>query len=285
MLQSVPARRSGFSLVELLVVIGVLGVLLGLFLPAVQRVRESAARAECLNNLKQIGLALHHFHDVNGQFPPLPARSDKDPHALLTWRALLLPQVEQESLWAVSRRACDLEPRPWRNPPHVGMTTVIKLFVCPSDGRLRSPLRDHQAVPAAYSSYYGVTGGYSLDGTLGMSPGIRLSTVRDGTSNTLLAGERPPPDTLESGLWYAKTRFLDHGLSVVELSAPADPCRGLFRFGPGRTDNRCDQYHFWSLHPGGANFVFADGSARYLPYSAEPIMLSLATRSGGEVVN
>lgn len=108
-----------------------------------------------------------------------------------------------------------------------------------------------------------------------------------------MVGERPPPDSLEAGPWYPRFersilgRFHGptQGLLVEQQAFIGDTCRDLFRFGPGRTDNPCDRYHFWSLHTGGANFAFADGSVRYLPYSTQPIMIPLATRNGGETVS
>lgn len=91
-------RRSGFTLVESLVAIGIIGVLLGLTLPAVQRARESALRAGCLNNLRQIGIALHHFHAIHRQFPPLDSNAP-DPNAILGWMPLILAQLENESAY------------------------------------------------------------------------------------------------------------------------------------------------------------------------------------------
>src|SRR6266540_4669361 len=143
-------RRLGSSLIELLVVIGVIGILIGLLLPAVQQVRESASRLSCLNNQKQIGLALHNFHDTHGQLPPLPVRSPSgaDPNARLGWMALILPQMEQEALYRASADACRIDPDPLHNPPHVGLATVVRSYVCPDDNRLLAPLTDRFGVRA-----------------------------------------------------------------------------------------------------------------------------------------
>jgi prepilin-type N-terminal cleavage/methylation domain-containing protein len=285
---SYSAARAGFSLIELLVVIGLLGVLVGLLMPAVQRVREAASRASCLNNLRQIGLALTGFHDTYGQLPPLPARGAiGDPNAILSWRALILPYIEQNNLWAVTEAACRAQSDPWQNPPHVALDTVIKLFVCPSDGRLFASQSGPNAIRATLTSYIGVAGGrFQWNGMLGMpGPGIQFRSVTDGLSNTLMVGERPPPDTYESGQWYPGGWQPDMGLPVVLASVPRENCEGPFQYGPGRTDNRCDQFHFWSLHSGGGNFLVADCSARFIPYTAESIMSALATRGGGEPVS
>lgn len=289
------AVRYGFNLIELLVVIGVTGLLASLLLPAVQSVREAAARTQCQNNIRQIGLALHNHHDSYGRFPPQPAKNQNDPNFSLNWMALILPEIEQNALWATTEEAFRIQPQwPYDNPPHLASASVVKIYVCPDDPRLLSPLHDRDGITAAYTSYLGVSGGQGYsDGTLGIEPGVRFADITDGTSQTLMVGERPPPASLQAGWWYSKMRPLgvwgrlygpDDGMPVVALPIPGEPCEGPFRFGPGRIDNPCDRYHFWSLHPGGANFLFADGSVHFLSYSAVPIMVPLATRAGGEVV-
>ena len=290
--------RNGFSLVELLTCIGIITLLLGLLLPAIQRSRETQARLACTSNLKQIGLALHNYHGDLGRLPPAPAqynRISSDPNARLSWTALILPYVEQNALWSKSVAALRLDMSPWHNPPHVGLATVIRLYVCPTDSRLTNALTDANGITAAFTSYLGVSGGTSDNGVLGWPrPGIRLADIRDGTSNTLMVGERPPPDTLQAGWWYTGAsdgswmprRGPDEGFPVAGVTfIPGDPCQGPFKFGPGRTDNACDRFHFWSLHQGGANFLFADGSCRFLPHSAERLMNALGTRAGGEIVD
>jgi prepilin-type processing-associated H-X9-DG protein len=280
------SRRVAFSLVELLIVIGLIGLLLALLLPAVQRVRQSAARLQCANNLKQIGIGLHHFHDMHGRLPPLPTKkgSPGDPNALLSWRVLILPQVDQYSLWLTSFEACRIDPSASKNPPHVGLSTVVPIYVCPSDSRLLSPLLDPSGHTLAYSSYLGVAGArLAADGVLGPVPGIRLADIIDGTSQTLMVGERPPPEALESGSWYTNT-YPDDTITVEGQNIPNQVCNPPFHFGPGQLSNPCDQFHFWSLHPSGANFLFADGSVHFITYDAAPIIPALATRNGGEVV-
>ncbi len=294
--------RSGFSLVELMVVIGVIGILAGLILPAVQHVRASAARISCLNNLKQIGLALHHFHDAYGRFPPLPAPSPNagDPNNYLSWMALILPHMDQESLYRASAHACAVDTDPLHNPPHTGLTTVIPAYVCPADGRLFVAHTDRFQIRAALTSYIGNGGAVSrtakhgfqgFAGVFGETPGCRLSQFTDGTSQTLMVSERPPPDSFQAGWWYPVWWYLsgDRGPNNYLVFGGRnvqgeDGCPVSRVFGPGRTDNPCDRHHLWSMHPGGANFLFVDASARFLPYSAEPLVIPLATRNGGEIV-
>lgn len=295
-----PKCRRGFTLIEILVVIGVVGILIGLLLPAVQATRAASDRLGCLNNFKQIGLALHHYHDTHGRLPAGPPAGTIDLRktSILSWRTMILPQLDQKPLWEQTTAALESEPRnPFENPPHVGLSTVIRIYLCPSDGRLSSPITDKDGIAAAYTDYIGVRGGLGFDGVLSIPRGIRLVDIRDGTANTLMAGERPPPDTFQAGKWYtwrlANTYwgFLDgpdeslHSLSPVTTQF-GDPCSGgiPFSFGPGRISNPCDRHHFWSLHPGGGNFLFADGSCRLLKYSARDILPALATRAGGEVV-
>ncbi len=287
------AARCAFSVLELVVVIAILGIVIGLILPAVQSSRAAAARVSCLNNMRQIGTALHMYHDQHRRLPParrINLSGDGDAYKLLTWRVFILPQVEQDPLWRATEDACRSEWRTWRNPPHIGNDKVISVFICPSDGRLLSPFRwssqwpEYDGRMLTYSSYCGVRGAGSGPGLLGNYPSIRFADVTDGLSNTLMCGERPPPDTFESGMWYVRWQSIDDALSIDSPGAPMEPCGPSSQFGPGRTDNRCDQFHFWSLHPGGANFVMADGSGRFVRYSAAPIMAALATRAGGEQV-
>ncbi len=298
------SNRQAFSLVEVLVVIGIIGVMLGFLLPAVQKVRDSAQRLSCQNNLRQIGLALHSFHDANGRLPHGPFLDENrqlvNP---IPWMAQILPHLEQEELWKITEAAYVSHPMdPNANPPHTGLTTVIKTYLCPADGRLDNPLPNRDGFSIACTSYMGVAGSFYMivagslnkggPGVMGNDYGIRLSDILDGTSNTLAVGERPPPDSLQAGSWYSmfgtRNGFWgmlygpQHYMPVVCMSSPGD-CPGS-EYGPGRVENPCDRRHFWSLHQGGANFLFADGGCRYLRYDAKTILPALSTRSDGEIV-
>ncbi len=269
--------------------------------PTATETAKKESRTVELNNLKQVGLALHNYHGVHGQFPPLPVRPGRnaDPNVLLGWMVLILPQLDQDGLYKASEQACLSDPNPLHNPPHLGLATVVRPYACPADGRLSTPLTDVYGVTASYTSYIGITGTLppgarvGLDGVLGDNRATRLAQITDGTSQTIMVGERPPPASLQAGWWYSgyvahvqghrgpNNSFVLGGGTFY----PSDPCVvGKGTFGPGRLDNPCDRFHLWSLHSGGANFLFADASARYLPYSAEPLMMALGSRSGGEIV-
>ncbi len=287
--------RSAATLIELLVVLGILGVLVGLLLSAVQNVRGAAARAVCRNNLRQIAIACHNYEAAHGSLPPAgrPLIAFRMPPDI-SWPVILLPYIEQDALYQQTLSAYRAEFRGYLNPPHVGLAMVIKTYVCPSDGRLSTPITDDKGYTAAYGSYEAVGGGTTFDGAMRDPRGVRMGEITDGTSSTLLVGERPPRGKYLAGNWY-DTVLPGNDYEVTEgggglwLLLAAQPynaytCTGPFRFGPGRVENPCDFFHFWSLHPGGAHFAFCDGSVRFLPYSAEPVMIQLATRAGGESV-
>lgn len=290
-------HRGGFTLIELLVVIAIIGVLVGLLLPAVQKVRSSAARISCTNNLKQIGLALHNYYDVNGSLPPgitPPLKGEPFPH--MGWLTRVLPYVEQQPLWNLTLTA--YEERPF-NPyelPHYGFMTPIKLFSCPSDGRADGIHSTHNGFRVALTDYLGVDGTnfQTFDGVLYWASRVRLTDITDGTSNTLMVGERPPSPDFWYGWWYAAEGQVNSGsgdtvLGSRELRVPDDQYTpgcpsGPYHFVRGNLNNSCDTFHFWSLHTGGANFLFCDGSVQYLSYAFDSILPALSTRAGGEAV-
>lgn len=292
-----PTRRSAVTLVELLVVLAIFGVLVGLILPAVQQARAAAVRTSCQSRLQQIGLALHGHHDTYGAFPP---GQDNSPFGTgrgsegLSWLAKILPFVEQQSLWERSLQALVQDRVPWHDPPHVGLATVIPIYTCPADNRVSSPQTGPDGIRAAYTSYLAVHGdfGRTPNGVLPFGSTVRIVDITDGTSHTVMVGERPPSAWLDSGWWYAShwnAYAFDFLLGAAMYAQPVGDCMpnndGVFSFGPGRINNQCDMYHFWSLHSGGANFAFADGSVRFLSYSIGPKLRGLASRNGGEIVD
>lgn len=284
------SARRAVSLVELLVVIALTAVLLGLLLPAVQMARQAAARTQCANNLRQIGLALHSHHDAHAAFPP-GLSGARGPEPYLSWLARLLPYLDQGPLWREVQGAYRQDRDFLRVPPHTRRATVVPTFSCPAEPRtLRPSARLNGLV--AFTAYLGVSGrdADELDGVLFLDSRIRVAQITDGTSHTLMAGERPPSADERFGWWYAgwgqqKDGSAEVVLGLTDYNVAEPPCpRGPYRFGQGRPDNPCDAFHYWSLHPGGAHFVFADGSVRFITYSAHPVMAALSTRAGGEVV-
>ncbi len=288
-----PYSRPGFSLVELLVVLMIVGVLFGLLAAAVQRAREAAARTRCANQLRQLGLAAHAYHTAMGALPAgVSSNVRQNPYPYVSWLNRLLTYLENEPLWKQTVDSYGVSRIPWTTPPHAGLDTVVSLFVCPSDGRILRAETSH-GYHVAFTSYLGVLGTdyRARGGCLYADSAVRLADVADGTSNTLLAGERPPSADLYYGWWYAGAGQDNAGSCDMLLGASERNSRGAefhscpdgpYAFAPGRLENQCDQFHFWSLHPGGGHFAFCDGSVRFLAYSADSVLPALATRAGGE---
>ncbi len=289
-------RASGFTLIELLVVIAIIAVLIGLLLPAVQKVRGAAARLRCQNNLKQVGLALANYHNAYEAFPTGLSDNTSN-YYYLSWMSRLLPFIEQDNLWRLTQAAYQADgnnPYPWNNPPHVGLSMVMPAYNCAADGRELTAAFS-QGILVAFTAYLGVSGTNlnTNDGLLYLDSATRYASIVDGTSNTLAAGERPPSADLWYGWWYAGagqpssyTGSCDVVMGVREINISIGACpSGPYQYGPGNLTNQCDQFHFWSLHEGGSNFLFADGSVHFLGYgSASSVLPSLATIAGSETV-
>lgn len=301
--------RSGFTLVEVLVVIAIIGLLVGLLLPAIQKVRDAANRIKCANNLKQMGLALQNYHDAVGRLPQGVVY--EFPYFYWSWMAQLLPYWEQENLY---RQADDWARQPtpaysywpwggyWLDPmtpanPALGVK--LSVLMCPADSRQFFTLPGSQwggVGDIAYTGYLGVAGlsgsEFKDDAATGIfhwQSATRLADVADGLSNTLMVGERPPSKDLQYGWWFAGAGYDRHGTGDVLLGARETRyaahlgCPPRFvNFQRGTVREPCDQVHFWSLHTGGANFVLVDGSVRFLTYKNDAVMPPLATRAGGE---
>lgn len=297
-----PARL-GMTLIELMVVIAILAVLMGLLLPAVQKVREAANRLRCQNHLKQLGTALHLHHDHFDMFPqaynefwnlhpPTDEPVAPDPRPRKSWATFILPFVEKQNL-LYSGSA-------------LAQRNLVDVFLCPSDPRSRSVSEGGSYVflgnRFGLTSYLAVEGSFyergpdrsqlnlefggGKNGVIHRSSDTRLTDVTDGTSHTLLLGERPPSPApaLDWG-WWAWSAY-DTALAAVDRrSLIYFGCPTPSRYRPGELMNRCDSTHFWSFHPGGGNWLFADGSVHFLMYAAADLLPALASRNGGEVVD
>ena len=286
--------RLAYTLIETIIVIAILAVLVALTLSGVQRVREAAARSSCQNNLRQQVLALHLYSNENRHLPPACSYKDgKDPMPMMGWQARLLPYLEQRNLWEQAVAAYAIDRQFSHRPPHLVAAISVSSFSCPADGRTTaSNVVLGRAI--GLTSYLGVSGtqGFRQEGVLFLDSAVRLTDITDGTSNTIAIGERPPSADLHFGWWYAGVGQLGNGDADMHLgvrglnervAGPTCPV-GPYHFTAGRVREQCDMFHFWSLHPGGANFAFADGSVRFLAYSADSVMPALSTRAGGETV-
>jgi prepilin-type N-terminal cleavage/methylation domain-containing protein/prepilin-type processing-associated H-X9-DG protein len=306
------STRLGFTLTELLVVIAIIAVLISLLLPAVQKVREAANRTWCLDNLKQLALAAHNYHDARKQFPTgvhiADSVGDRPTGGTNLW-VELLPYFEQDNLY-----------RRWdsydnRNNVAGGtdatQAQVIKVLICPSDPLPQPVVQITAGLAVPWSSgFYGLSsyGGnagkrsfleMTQDGIFFADSCVRLTDITDGTSNTFLFGERshrdPQYDLQQPVIYPGAAPIGGVGrwgcvagvgcLGNVMLSAPV-PIN--YQVPPGGDidtlrDRLCA---FGSGHVHGANFAFADGSVRFLSDSIPPLTLqALSTRAGGEVVS
>ncbi len=287
--------RRAFTLLELLVVIAIIAALMGLVFPAIQKVREAASRSKCMNQMRQIGLGLHGHHTEQGALPMgVVPFGKKERFPALTWLARITPYMGQDPIWQVTLADYARQRIPFW-PMHQNLSTPVSAFVCPSDTRGSGPFSTHRSRVVGVSSYIGVLGTEhrQTDGVLYKASSTRIGDITDGTSHTVMVGERPAAADFWYGWWYAGVGMESSGspdslLGVVEVKTKAaftEGCGdGPYKFQRGQLDNQCDVFHFWSLHPGGANFIMCDGSVQFLSYSASKILPALATRAGGERV-
>jgi prepilin-type N-terminal cleavage/methylation domain-containing protein/prepilin-type processing-associated H-X9-DG protein len=287
------ARRRGFTLIELLVVIAIIAVLVGLLLPAVQRVREAAARTQCQNNLKQVALAVHSYHDARGLLPPGNSNPTATYYTLTgagywNWSTLVLPYLEQDNLYA------RLDPEganrngvgaPAASPLLPVLQTPVKPYLCPSD---RGPVLNGRFAGQAKTNYVINKGGSmtvpanATGGTASVGNLVHLNSVRkwgnvsDGLSNTLLLGERmsATDGTFQhiGGAWgvsisgtdavfcFNQSRGINGGivLGPPPVATATSCCSSVADSTPGSRGSLA------SFHTGGVNVAFCDGSVSFL---------------------
>ena len=301
--------RPALTLIELLVVIAIIAILIGLLVPAVQKVREAANRMACANNLKQIGLALHGFENTRGKFPP-GAVIGPFAEAGVTTSAqhgvfpFLLPHLEQQPVWNQYHLAVSFND--WANQQAV--TTQLRILQCPSaePDRLATEV-DHPnswsgGRKSACSDYHGIAwmdqalakpplslidpvGNY--EGILTQNRMVRVAEITDGLAYTILVAEvagrpmrwqagRLVPGIYSDGASWAALGLLHGRGSTRDGASPLGPC----------AINCTNDREVYSFHPGGANTVFADGSVHFLRASIDiRIFARLVTRAGDEVVS
>jgi prepilin-type N-terminal cleavage/methylation domain-containing protein/prepilin-type processing-associated H-X9-DG protein len=280
-------RWRGFTLIELLVVIAIIGILISLLLPAVQKVREAAARVQCANNLKQIALACHSFHDVYHRFPS----GGVDPKLGTGWMLSILPYIEQQE-WAALFQDDSLG----QDPVHAA--APIGIYNCPSEPRVAPIIMNAGWSNWLITDYVGISGVDYWDG-LGIistkseyvpSGPNRIQAIPDGVSQTLLLGERYGAQDGYWG-WAFEATGVDEEAGVAstwewygtdDTGKPCAPPPYLFGSGPNLVANPCSFNYLYSYHTAGSNFAFGDGSVRFLTYSASSILPALATRAGNE---
>jgi prepilin-type N-terminal cleavage/methylation domain-containing protein len=286
-----PVQKSrGFTLIELLVVIAIIAVLIGLLLPAVQKVRAAAARLGCGNNLKQQALGLQAYAGDYEWFPP--AFAGPDFNGSWSWSAYLLPYIEQGNLsnqlgvGPNTRFGGGLVLVTAGDVPGGLSQVTLKVFRCPADA---APDVNAQRENHGTSNYRAVSGPYSIPaiqqnydfgGIMYQNSRTRITDVTDGTSNTVLVGEciYDPPTLKRAAIWAGMSGQVD---AVVQTSD------AMWNLDDGTSCvNGPAPQAFSSRHTGGVLFDFADGSVRFIGASADPAQVRwLAGRADGMVVN
>jgi prepilin-type N-terminal cleavage/methylation domain-containing protein/prepilin-type processing-associated H-X9-DG protein len=293
-------RRTGFTLIELLVVIAIIAILIGLLLPAVQKVRAAAARTQCQNNLKQIGLALHNYHDRMNGFPPgyndLAPWPQDDQGRGWGWAAYLLDDVEQGNLQRQINYSVNVGDS---TPPTPAVrTTSLKVFWCPADrmvGTFSVTDGGSQSWMLAHGSYVACNGNDGVDDNstpphtgafVRGTRGFRVADITDGLSNTFFVGERCT--TMSLSTWAG----VIPGAQVPSIRSPGDfsgpSALVLGHCGPHLPNDSIvtDADAMSSAHTGGVQFLFGDGSVHMIANSIGQVVYdALATRAGGEVVD
>ncbi|HLJ94007.1 MAG TPA: DUF1559 domain-containing protein [Gemmataceae bacterium] len=293
--------RLGFTLIELLVVLAIIAVLVSLLLPAVQKVREAANRTQCVNNLKQIGLACHSYHDAYHALPPgyLATAPYPDTTPGWGWGAYLLPYLEHENLYRTINFGHALQ----QNPAVLG--TVLKGYLCPSDQVPTGPfvITDStfeviaSAAPCSYAACVGSDSSEADDptgnGVFYRNSKTRFADITDGLSNTSILGDRAWSQV--QGMWAGAPN------NGVTRAGPRNPWPHAAASAPvlvqahnnwinSITDADGGLDDFSSNHPGGANLLFADGSVHFLGSITSDgperrAFWALGTRAGGEMID
>jgi prepilin-type N-terminal cleavage/methylation domain-containing protein len=312
---TLPVHRRGFTLLELLVVIGIIGVLIGLTLPAIQKVRASAARTQCTNNLKQIGTATFAYATDNRAFPPSQIGNYRP-----TWFVLILPYLDQNNLY----QGWNLYGQDYFGQTDVARQGTVRAYFCPArrssalstNGDV-NPVSGGPNVPGSLGDYAGCAGTYE-SWTKGIAPGTRpddpradgviiesarpagnpaglytrsvvgLDDIPDGFSNTFLAGDKHvPPGTFGIGTSPSASNPMGGDGTIYGGGGFTNFVRVAgnpgYNLAPTQTDMTGYYYYrFGSAHPGVIQFVFCDGSVRPISPTLDPaVVYAMASRNDG----
>ena len=252
------SNRRAFTLIELLVVIAIIAVLIALLLPAVQQAREAARRSQCKNNLKQLGLALHNYHDTLNAFPPAWAGSTASTN-YYGWSVYILPHLDQAPLYNT------LNPNGAAMPAAAGnLILPLAAYMCPSD--------TGEVVNSAYSGYgknnYPINRMISTQNVV-----VRIRDITDGTSNTILVGERArvyatnglkSPGAIWPGFAGTISTASVHGWACFPINTSWTGLASDYTSTGGGNDPTYTRYTWSSLHKGGAQFLMCDGAVKFL---------------------